>query len=225
MSKKLKELPLAEKGDNTDFDELIKDTSSNKHQKTLLSNESEKHIMDIDIIKDEHIKIKDNKVKFKDKGSGLIKSKDEIFILDGQKVSLSFSDLDGDGRASADIVERLPSSLRNETQVIQPTELGETLKELNKDEVEQDSRMSSIDLKARLADMEVGAILVYDTLIAMKFLPDNALFLTRQRKRLSVSEGGKGRAETVDIVRGVKDQQQKIGAIDKFMGAFGGKKS
>jgi hypothetical protein len=221
MTKKpLKELPLAsEEEKDLDFDKLISDINPNGDDIIRQS----PHGMN-PLNKNTPIKLTEDKInpKLVKVDQAPIKTfTEDVYVLDGQRISLTASDLDGDGIVGGtEIIQR---KYRNESDIVQPTELGETLKELNKDVVEEDSRMSSIDLKARLSSAEVGAILAYDTLVAMKFLPRDALFLTRQRKRLSVSEGGQGRKETVDIVRGVKDEKSSSGFGDKIAGMFGGK--
>jgi len=135
------------------------------------------------------------------------------FIFDGNPIELVDQDNDG-------YVDRFVSDDRNETEIREPTEIGEALREVNSDIVDKSTRMSSIDMKARLSHDEVGAILAFDTLIAMKFLPRDALFLTRQRKRLSVSEDGQGRQEAVEIVQGERAKQENIGGWDKLKSMF-----
>jgi len=105
--------------------------------------------------------------------------------------------------------------------ISQPTELGESLKELNNDDLAT-NRVSNIDMRSRLHPIEVPSILAVDTLVAFKLLPISCLGFTRQKKRLSVSIEGKGRQEIVDIVAGKREQDVKGGStlMDKlpFMG-------
>ena len=116
----------------------------------------------------------------------------------------------------------LPANRRNETEIMQPTELAETIKEMNSDSIDPDSRMSSIDTKARVNPMQMSAVIALDSLVAMKFLPVSALFITRQMKRLSVSLNGLGRKEMIEAIRGVKDAESKEGFMSKLGGAFSG---
>jgi len=88
------------------------------------------------------------------------------------------------------------------TEVIEPTELGESLRELNNDSIQLETNMSAIDMRTRLSAFEIGSILALDTLVAMRILPISCLAFTRQKKRLNVSLKGEGRAEIVDIVSG-----------------------
>lgn len=74
---------------------------------------------------------------------------DEIISLNGIKLEVQLPDLDGDGITGG--VERINSNVDlDRTDIIQPTEMGETLKEINSDEIDPESRMSSIDMKSRL---------------------------------------------------------------------------
>lgn len=102
------------------------------------------------------------------------------------------------------------------TNIIQPTELGESLKELNKDDIESGHKMSTIDLRANLHPTEVVFILQHDALVHLHVIPPECLGFTRQKKRLSVSQDGLGRKQVVETVVGKRDQEQgvlrKIGA-------------
>jgi hypothetical protein len=100
--------------------------------------------------------------------------------------------------------------------IIESSELGDSLKELNDDKTDQTTKMSGIDLRTRLAFTEVSAILALDTLVAFKFVPERCLIFTRQKKRLAVSLAGKGRQEIVDIVAGKKEQDRKQGILGRI---------
>lgn len=104
------------------------------------------------------------------------------------------------------------------TSISQPTELGESLKELNLDRIDTDIRMSSIDMRARLYPIEISYILAMDSLISLRVLPVGCGALTRGKKRLSVSLNGLGRKEIVDIVGGKRDLERDTG-----IGGFGNK--
>lgn len=104
------------------------------------------------------------------------------------------------------------------TNVVQTTELGESLRELNKDNIEPNTRMSGIDMRARLHPFEISYVLALDSLVSLGVLPTSCLAFTRQKKRLSVSLNGKGRDDIVNVVSGKKEQDAKMG-----MGGFGDK--
>lgn len=112
--------------------------------------------------------------------------------------------------------------------VIQPTELGETIKEINNDS-EDATRMSQIDMKTRLTEVERNACMLIDWSVAAKRTPRSLLLLTRQMKRLNVSLSGKGRGEIVELVVGKREHDEKKGnmgigdRIKSFMGIGGGK--
>jgi hypothetical protein len=132
-----------------------------------------------------------------------------IIRLDGVPIEIIRPDLDGDGRIDTH-AERLPIRSNNTTQIVQGTELGESLKELNDDSIQDDSRMSSVDFKARLHYLELPSILAMDTLVAFRVLPPECLSFTRQKKRLSISLAGKGREEMVSMVHGKKEMDKQM---------------
>ena len=145
-----------------------------------------------------------------------------IIKLDGVRLKLKAPDVDGDGMTGG--VENVTARMQSgERDIVQPTEMGETLRELNSDVIEPGTRMSGIDLRARLHHAEIGPVLAIDTLVALKVLPSSCLAFTRQKKRLSVSLGGEGRKEIVDLVRSKKEQDAKAsgGFMDKAKGMLG----
>lgn len=113
-------------------------------------------------------------------------------------------------------------SPRNDvTNITQPTELGESLRELNKDDIDaQDTRMSGIDLRARLHPAEVSSVLALDALVSLKVLSTDCLAFTRQKKRLSVSIEGKGRDDIVAVVAGKREQDAKIAGVKDRINHF-----
>ncbi len=148
-----------------------------------------------------------------------------IIVLDGTKIQLQSADLDGDGVTGG--VERIQQSYDEGIQnVLQPTELGDTLKELNKDDLEDNTRMSGIDMRARLHPVEMSNLLALDSLVALQVMPTKCLAFSRQKKRLSVSHNGLGRREIVDIVQGKQERDIRKGGfmdnIKGFMGMGGG---
>ena len=100
------------------------------------------------------------------------------------------------------------------------TELGESLHELNKDKVDENTKMSSMDMRANLHPIQLQAVAVWDSLIAMGFLPDESISITRQVKRLSPSKNGKGREQIVETVTG--HRKNKNGMAKFMSGMFGG---
>jgi hypothetical protein len=130
-------------------------------------------------------------------------------IIDGQRYAINEGGIPEDNQEFS-----RPFQNDGVQNIIQPSELGESLKELNLDSVDSE-RLSGIDLRSRLHHIEVSAILAVDTLIAFKFLPMSAVIFTRIKKRLSVSQDGKGREEIVDMVRG-----KRQGDIDRGTGSF-----
>lgn len=93
--------------------------------------------------------------------------------------------------------------------ITEDTELGQVTKELTKDEIGQNTRMSSIDMLANLGKYEVSSILALDALIGMGFLPIKGLMITRQKKRLSKSLLNKTSEQIVRIAGGREEQVQR----------------
>ena len=138
-----------------------------------------------------------------------------IINLDGIKMELEPADLDKDG-VTGEVETIRQSYEQGVTPVIQPTELGDTLKELNQDNLEPNTRMSGIDLRTRLHHAEIGSVLALDALVSLGVLPTKCLAFTRQKKRLAVSIEGKGRDDIVNIVAGKREQDARMG----FMGGM-----
>lgn len=145
----------------------------------------------------------------------------EVIKIDGIKIEITPADLDQDGETGG--TETIPQVVgKDVTPIFQPSEMGDTLKELNRDDIEYPTRMSGIDLRARLHHAEVGSVLALDALVSLGILPTKCLAFTRQKKRLSVSIDGKGRNDIVNIVAGKKEQDAKISGftarVRNFMG-------
>ena len=140
----------------------------------------------------------------------------KIIVIDGVKTKLIPADLDGDGVTGG--IEKIPQKFADSvTNITQGTELEGSLKELNLDDINADTRMSAIDMRTRLASFEISAVLAVDSLVALGVLPQKCLPLSTQKKRLNVSLGGKGREEMVQLVAGKREQDAKAGG----MGGFG----
>jgi len=102
------------------------------------------------------------------------------------------------------------------SQLTPPTELGEALEQLNKDNIDEKTNMTSIDMRTRLSGVEISGVMSIDTLIALKVIPVDCLMLTRQKKRLSVSLDGKGRDEIVGIVGGKQAMSMFPSRVDEI---------
>jgi hypothetical protein len=108
--------------------------------------------------------------------------------------------------------------------ILLPQEISElqgSLQELNNDDFDARRKVSGIDLRTRLYNSEITAILVIDTLVSFNFLPTTIAPLTISKKRLNVSRDGLGRKEIVDIVQGKRDmdtERQSFGS--KLKGLF-----
>ena len=135
--------------------------------------------------------------------------------LNGTLFTVKPHDYDGDGVSGRDVVETLDANPIGDNAlqgIVQPTELGESLKELNEDNYDVTTRLSGIDMRSRLHYLQIPAMATFDSLIAMKFLPMSCSPITRQLKRLAVSLKGEGRREIVGIVGGNREHEEKKGA-------------
>jgi hypothetical protein len=104
--------------------------------------------------------------------------------------------------------------------ISESSDVAQTIKELNDDTVTE--RFTAIDMKSRLASVEVSSIIAVDSLVALTFLPPEVSSITRSKKRLSVSLEGKGRGEIVGIAQGMRQNAEKSSLFDKIGGFFGG---
>lgn len=154
----------------------------------------------------------------------VINNKQTVVVIDGIRVQLTKPDLDGDGKSGG--IEKIQQrTAGNVTEIQQPTEIGESLKEVNLDEIEPETGMSSMDMRARLGHIESSSVLGLDSLVNFRILDADAMGFTRQKKRLSVSLDGLGRKEAVQIITGREDQKSSRSFGEKFGNFMGfGKK-
>lgn len=147
----------------------------------------------------------------------------DVVVLDGVAVQVVPPDLDGDGVVGG--VEVVEDRRFSVVPVHAPSELGESLKEINKDVLENDGGMSGIDLRARIHLESLPALTGIDTLVRLGAYSQGALGFTRQWKRNTVSIDGKGREEMRDIVAGKKALENKdLSMFEKIKGLWSGKK-
>lgn len=136
-----------------------------------------------------------------------------IVTLDGIRTRLELPDIDKDGKSGSDEIETVTQRIAEDIQpIVQPTELGDSLKELNLDKLDINTRMSDIDLRAHLHRFEQPSVLALDSLVSLGFLQTKTLGFTRQKKRLSVSLEGRGRDDIVKIVGGKREHDEKAQA-------------
>lgn len=96
------------------------------------------------------------------------------------------------------------------TDVVQPTELGEAIQHLIKDELNKEG-MSSMDMLSQLKDFEASGILAIDALVALRFLPKSCLHITRQKKRISPSINGERAKQIVAMVASKREHDADKG--------------
>jgi len=139
---------------------------------------------------------------------------DRHIILGNVKTKIIPLDLDGDGQTGG--VEAL-SQQSNVIPVKETSELGDAITEFNKDDLSGD-RLSSIDFRSRINNFEIAPMIALDSLIGMGFIPTKAGILNRVKMRKSVSLGGAGRKEFVDIVVGKTQRDSQIRTGQNLMG-------
>ena len=148
------------------------------------------------------------------------------YRINGMLLELRSNDLDGDGESGNGVTEFLNPNIGTQP-IVQSTEMGESLRELNEDSLDETTRMSSIDMRSRLHWLQIPAMATFDSLISMRFLPTRCSTITRQLKRLAVSAGGAGREEMVKIISGNRQHEENKGNGGMFGGIkdwMGGKK-
>lgn len=144
--------------------------------------------------------------------------------LDGVPTQLINPDLDNDGVVGG--VESITKKFgENVTNITQSTEVESGLKELNKDDIENSSKQSALDLRTRLTDFQIVTFSGYEFLVELGVMPRIVLPLTKQIKRNLVSKNGLGRDEMIRMTGTIKEQQIKMaggGMMSGFKGLFGG---
>ncbi len=135
--------------------------------------------------------------------------------IDGIRTKLVNPDLDNDGITGG--IEKITKKFSDDgvISVNQNSELEGSLKELNADSINPDTRMSQIDMRSRLHAIEISSVLAVDVLVGFSVLPQKCLILSTQKKRLNVSEQGQGRKEMVEIVTGKTDRDIKMGSMGR----------
>lgn len=137
-----------------------------------------------------------------------------IINLNGQKVKLLGQDLNEDGVLD-DIEEISPQLDRGIQPIVQKTELGESIQEINKDDMDPNDRMSSIDLRSNLPEWTALNIQRFDSAVSFGLLPTSSSSITRVVKRQWVSVNGRGRDDVVNIVAGKREQEAKTGILER----------
>lgn len=91
------------------------------------------------------------------------------------------------------------------TRIVEETELGQSIKELNDDTIDEKRKVSGIDMRSRLHAFDISSILVSDALVCLGAQPKVSLDITGKKKRLVVSEDGAGRTEIKEMVVGKRE--------------------
>lgn len=146
------------------------------------------------------------------------------YEIDGQLVEIRPPDLDGDGvRGGLENISHYDETGAGIARPQYPSELKDTLREINEDELDPQTGMSSVDFKARIHPLQLSSLNCVDILSRANFLGRIGTDATRQIKRNSVSMNGLGRAEAIDAIGRRRDEEAKkqMGMMDQFKGFFG----
>lgn len=147
------------------------------------------------------------------KNADIKQKSDNSIVLNGIKIKLVNPDLDNDGEIGGE--EKIEKNFNKSLVPIKEgSELGDAIKEQNKDIVAD--RLSSMDFASRIDKLEMSPMIALDTLIGMGVIPIECGKLNRVKMRKSVSIGGEGRREFVDLVVGKKEQDMKAGFGSKL---------
>ena len=122
-------------------------------------------------------------------------------------------DDEGDGE-----IDHYTEPFDGTTNITEPTEIGEFMRELNDDTIDEGTGMSSIDMKSDLDPFQVSGCTAIETLIICEMIPRGFIGYTRQIKRNSCSKNGRGRDDMVKAMVGEKEHKEGMGS-----GGFGQK--
>ena len=145
--------------------------------------------------------------------------------VDGILYSIRDPDVDRDGKIGG--TEVLQRNFDNTIQpIMQPTEMGDFMKYLDRDEIDNDSSLSSIDMNTRIANVfERNSFAAVQILRAMRFLPRSCQNIPRVFMRMNVSIRGEGRKERVEAMVGKREHDKQSGQggfMNNIKGMFGG---
>jgi hypothetical protein len=129
-----------------------------------------------------------------------------IINLDGTRLQIEPQDLDKNGKTGG--IEAVSQERKDITPIMQPTETGEVIKEAFKDEIEDSTGLSSIELKSNIHDIQSAAISTWNYLSRNGVIGHKAMFLTRTLLRTRVSVAARGREDVVRIAQGQAEKQK-----------------
>lgn len=138
-----------------------------------------------------------------------------VINLDGVRIQVLPPDIDKDGKTGG--IEKIQRSVGDDDvhYMKQSSELGDSLDIAFSDKFNPQELVSDVDLKANLHPVQIPYLAIFDSLCRMSFLNSKGLGLSRQIKRLSVSEKSKsmgvGRKNIVDMVTGKREFDRDTG--------------
>ena len=147
--------------------------------------------------------------------------KNKTYLINGVECRHAKPDYDGDGRTGNVEVIGGHAKKVNSDYDAPPTELGESLNVLMDDNIENDTRMSGIDMRSNLHEFQTTNLSAFDAFVAFGLIPRHNLFLSRQIKRLACSVKGWRAQQIVDTVTGKRESDKEMGMRDKFNNFMG----
>ncbi len=148
---------------------------------------------------------------------------DDLIILNHIPVRLKPVDLDKDGKSGGyeDVYEKHNSNMTTSTN---PTELGDTMREIDRDVLDPITKMTSIDSKSFITEDDRDNITAFNSLVTMRMITPKCLAITRQFLRVSKSIEGKNLQISRDIAIGQHTREaEKQGFMAKIKNNFMGK--
>lgn len=138
-----------------------------------------------------------------------------VINLDGVRMRLKPMDLDGDGQSGG--IENVQQGDSGVMHVKDTSELGEALEHQNKDNLDP-TGFSTSDYNARINEFQFSPLVAVDMIATMKVISQRSRDVVRHIMRKSVSVGGQGRQEFVDVVTGKTANDLKKASAGNLVG-------
>lgn len=113
-------------------------------------------------------------------------------------------------------LENIYKKIMSEESAEQDSEIAQVINIINRDDLEQSkgkgTQFTTIDMNTELTPKQVAIVTKLETLVHLGVLPQEIVnIMIRKFKRNVVSIHRKGRKESIDIVRGFKDEERESG--------------
>jgi hypothetical protein len=138
-----------------------------------------------------------------------------VITVDGEKIEENFPIV-----KKATVGNYNTGYSEGQISITEPPEISEVIKEVFADKIDVDTSMSSMDMKANMHAVEAVSVNIFDALVSFHFLPQSALPLSRQKKRLSLSVDGKGIDSAVEIATAGIERKGGAGFLERVKNVF-----